>query len=102
MSKDLAPLLAVHDPSQARMSVHRASNGGSIDGWILVLRRYLQHTQSKAFPDDKVCSIFGHLEGALGSAIFEISTFPLVKRNLLRMHHQKSLSKMQLTTLIRI
>ena len=63
MSKELAPLLAGRDPTQARPSVYRGSKEGSIDGWILVMRRYLQRTQAKATPDDKAWSIIGHLEG---------------------------------------
>ena len=62
MSKELAPLLAGRDPMQARPSVYRGSKEGSIDGWILVMRRYLQRTQAKATPDDKAWSIIGHLE----------------------------------------
>ena len=46
MSKELAPLLAGRDPTQARPSVYRISKEGSIDGWILVMRRYLQRTQA--------------------------------------------------------
>ena len=63
MSKELAPLLAGRDPTHARPSVYRGSKEGSIDGWILVMRRYLQRTQAKATPDDKAWSIIGHLEG---------------------------------------
>ena len=63
MSKELTPLLAGRDPTQARPSVYRGSKEGSIDGWILVMRRYLQRTQAKATPDDRVWSIIGHLEG---------------------------------------
>ena len=63
MSKKLAPLLAGRDPTQARPSVYRGSKEGSIDGWILVMRRYLQHTQAKATPDDRTWSVIDHLEG---------------------------------------
>ena len=63
MSKELAPLLAGHDPTQARPNVFRGSKEGSIDGWILVMRRYLQRTPAKATPDDRAWSIIGHLEG---------------------------------------
>ena len=63
MSKELTPLLAGRDPTQARPSVYRGSNEGSIDCWILVMRRYFQRTQAKATPDDKTWSIIGHLEG---------------------------------------
>ena len=63
MSEELAPLLAGRDPTQARPSVYRGSKEGSIDGWILVMRRYLQRTQAKATPDDRAWSIIGHLEG---------------------------------------
>ena len=64
MSKELAPLLAGCDLSQARPSIYRGSKEGSIDGWILVMCRYLQRLQGKATPDDKSWSINGHLEGA--------------------------------------
>ena len=47
MSKELAPLLAGRDLAQARPSVYRGSKDGSIDRWILVMRRYLKRTQSK-------------------------------------------------------
>ena len=63
MSKELDPLLAGRDQTQARPSVYRGSKEGSIDGWILVMRRYLQRTQAKATADDKTWSIIGHLEG---------------------------------------
>ena len=62
MSKELAPLLAGRDRTQAN-SVYRGSKEGSVDGWILVMRRYLQRTQTRATPDDKAWSIIGHLEG---------------------------------------
>ena len=63
MSKELAPFLAVRDPTHARPSVYRGSKEGSNDCWILVMRRYLQRTQAKATPDDRAWSIIGHLEG---------------------------------------
>ena len=63
MSKELAPLLAGRDQTQAKPSVYRGSKESSIDGWILVMRRYLQRTQAKATLDDKAWSIIGHLKG---------------------------------------
>ena len=63
MSKELAPLPAGHDPIQARPSVYRGSKEGIIDGWILVMRRYLQRTQAKVIPDDRAWSTICHLEG---------------------------------------
>ena len=53
MSKELAPLLASRDLAQARPSVYRGSKNGSIDGWILVMCRYLKRTQSKTSLDDQ-------------------------------------------------
>ena len=63
MSKELAPLLADRGPTQARPSVYGGPKEDSIDGWILVMRRYLQRTQAKANPDDRAWSINGRLEG---------------------------------------
>ena len=72
MSEELAPLLAGSDPSQARPSVYRGSKEGSIYGWILVMRWYLQRRQAKAIPDDKARSIIGHLEGEARNYIINI------------------------------
>ena len=62
MSKELTPLLTGRDPSQARPSVYRGSKEGSVDCWVLVMRRYLQRPQAKATPDDKAWTIISHLE----------------------------------------
>ena len=63
MSKELAPLLAGRDLAQTRPNVYRGSKEGSIDGWILVMRRYLKRTQNKVSADDQAWSIISHLEG---------------------------------------
>ena len=63
MSKDLAPLLAGRDLAQARPNVYRGSKDGSIDGWILIMQRYLKRTQTKVSDEDQAWSIIGHLEG---------------------------------------
>ena len=63
MSKELAPLLAGRDLAQARPNVYRGSKEGSIDGWILVMQRYLKRTQTKVSAEDQAWSIIGHLEG---------------------------------------
>ena len=47
MSKELAPLLAGRDQTQAKPSVYRGSKESSIDCWIPVMRRYLQRTKAK-------------------------------------------------------
>ena len=69
MSKELATLLAGRDQTQAKPSVYRGSKEGSIDGWILLMRRYLQRTHAKATHDDKAWSIIGHLEGETPNCI---------------------------------
>ena len=63
MSKELAPLLAGRDLAQARPNVYRGSKEGSIDGWILIMQRYLKRTQAKVSAKDQAWSIIGHLEG---------------------------------------
>ena len=55
--------MTARDQSQARPSVSRGSKEGSIDSWILAMRRDFQRTQANATPDDKTWSIIGHLEG---------------------------------------
>ena len=64
MSKELAPLLAGRDLAQARPNVYRGSKDGSIDGWILIMQRFLKRTQTKVSAEDLLAwSIIGHLEG---------------------------------------
>ena len=54
-------MLSGRDLAQTRPSVYRGSEDGSIDGWILVMRRYVK--RSKTSLDDQAWSIIGHLEG---------------------------------------
>ena len=63
MSKELAPLLAGWDLAQTRPNVYRGSKDGSIDGWILVMQRYLKRIGTKVSAEDRAWSIIGHLEG---------------------------------------
>ena len=63
MSKELAPLLAGRDLAQTRPNVYRGSKDGSIDGWILVMQRYLKRIQTKVSAEDRAWSIISHLEG---------------------------------------
>ena len=53
MSKELAPLLAGRDLAQARPNVYRGSKDGSIDGWTLIMQRYLKRTQTKVSAEDQ-------------------------------------------------
>ena len=61
MSKELAPLLAGRDLAQTRPNVYRGSKDGSIDGWILVMQRYLKRIQTKVSAEDRAWSIISHL-----------------------------------------
>ena len=63
MSKELAPLLAGRDLAQTRPNVYRGSKDGSIDGWILIMQRYLKRIQTKVSAEDRAWSIIGNLEG---------------------------------------
>ena len=63
MSVELAPLLAGRDLAQTRLNVYRGSKDGYIDGWILVMQRYLKRIQTKVSAEVRAWSIIGHLEG---------------------------------------
>ena len=71
MSKELAPWLAVSELAQTKPSVYRGLKDGSIDAWIIVMRRYLKRTQSEATLDDQAWSIIGHLEGEARNYIIQ-------------------------------
>ena len=63
MSKEVVPLLAGRDLAKTRPNVYRGSKDGSIDGWILIMQRYLKRIQTKVSAKDRAWSIIGHLEG---------------------------------------
>ena len=63
MSKELAPLLAGRELAQTRPNVYQGSKDGSIDGWILIIQRYLKRAQTKVSAEDRAWSIIGHLGG---------------------------------------
>ena len=63
MSKELVPLLAGRFLAQTRPNVYRGSKDGSIDGWILVMQRYLKRIQTKVSAEEPAWGIISHLEG---------------------------------------
>ena len=63
ISKAMSKELAGGDLAQTRPNVYRGSKDGSIDGWILIMQRYLKRAQTKVSVEDRAWSIIGHLEG---------------------------------------
>ena len=61
MAKGLEPLIASKD-ARSRPSVYKGSKDGLIDGWILMMRRYLQKTYATATTLDQAWRIIEYLE----------------------------------------
>ena len=61
MAKGLEPLIANKD-ARSRPSVYKGSKDGLIDGWILMMRRYLQKTYATATSLDQAWRIIEYLE----------------------------------------
>ena len=53
MSKELAPLIANLDQTAVRPIAYRGSKDGTVDEWLLVLKRYLERVDLNSSPVDK-------------------------------------------------
>ena len=63
MSKELAPLISGRDQTRARPTVYKGTKDGTVDGWLLVMKRFLERVHSKSTMIDKAWAIIDHLEG---------------------------------------
>ena len=61
MSKELAPLIANRDQTAVRPTAYRGSKDGTIDEWLLVMKRYLERVYVNLSPVDKAWAIIDHL-----------------------------------------
>ena len=63
MSKELAPLIANHDQTRVRPTVYKGTKDGTVDGWLPVMKRFLERVHAKSSNIDKAWAIIDHLEG---------------------------------------
>ena len=61
MSKELAPLIANRYQTAVRPTAYRGSKDGTIDEWLLVMKRYLERVSVTSSPVDKAWAIIDHL-----------------------------------------
>ena len=61
MSKELAPLIANRDQTAVRQTAYRGSKDGTIDEWLLVMKRYLEKIYLNSSPVDEAWAIIDHL-----------------------------------------
>ena len=61
IAKELAPLIANRDQTAVRPTLYRGSNDGTVEEWLLVMKRYLERVYSNASPVDKAWAIIDHL-----------------------------------------
>ena len=61
MSKELAPLIANRDQTAVRPTAYRGSKDGTIDEWLLVIKRYLERVYLNSSPVDKAWAIIDHM-----------------------------------------
>ena len=61
MAKELAPLTANRDQTAVRPTLYRGSKDGTVEEWLLVMKRYLERVYSNASPVDKAWAIIDHL-----------------------------------------
>ena len=61
IAKELAPLIANRDQTAVRPTLYRGSKDGTVEEWLLVMKRYLERVYSNASPIDKAWAIIDHL-----------------------------------------
>ena len=61
ITKALAPLIANRDQTAVRPTLYRGSKDGTVEEWLLVMKRYLERVYSNASPVDKAWAIIDHL-----------------------------------------
>ena len=61
MAKELAPLISNRDQTAVRPTLYRGSKDGTVEEWLLVMKRYLERVYSNASPIDKAWAIIDHL-----------------------------------------
>ena len=61
IAKELAPLIANRDQTAVRPTLYRGSKDGTVEEWLLVMKRYLERVYSNASPVDKAWAIIDHL-----------------------------------------
>ena len=63
MSKELAPLIVNRDQTRVRPTVYKGTKDGTVDGWLPVMKRFLERVHAKSPKIDKAWAIIDHLEG---------------------------------------
>ena len=63
MSKELAPLIANRDQTRVRPTIFKGTKDGTVDGWLLFMKRFLDRVHTKSTKIDKAWAIIDHLEG---------------------------------------
>ena len=73
MSKEIAPLIACREQTRTRPTVYKGTKDGNVDGWLLLMKRFLERVHTKFTEIHKAWAIFNHLEGEARSYIISIS-----------------------------
>ena len=63
MSKKLAPLIANRDQTRVRPTSYKGTKGGTVDGWLPLMKRFRERVHTKWIKIDEAWAIIDHLEG---------------------------------------
>ena len=61
MPREFAPLIANRDQSAVRPTAYRGSSYGTVEEWLLVMKRYVGRVYPNSSPVDKAWAIIDHL-----------------------------------------
>ena len=62
MPKELAPLIANRDQTRVRLTIRKGTKYGTVDGWLPLMKRFLERVHTKSNKIDKAWAIIDHLE----------------------------------------
>ena len=63
MSKEPAPLIANRDKTTVRPTIYKGTKDGIVDGWLPLMKRFLERVHTKSTKINKAWAIIDHLEG---------------------------------------
>ena len=73
LSKELALLIANRDQTRVRPTIYKGTKDGTVDGWLPLMRQFLERVHSKLTRIDNAWAIIDHLEGEARNSIINKS-----------------------------
>ena len=73
VSKELGPLIAGREQNRTRPTVYKGTKDGKIDGWLLLMERFLERVHTKFTEVGEAWAIIENLEGEARNYVIDKS-----------------------------